>query len=318
MKKIDRPRLFIVDEIKVILNNAIDELSQIKMDVEYLDKDYLIKSMYIYIFSIYESTLSNCLTKYLVAFPEKIDIAKVDIKEDFKILSKQSIPTDFFKSIADTYISNLLYKNSEEFLRILENILSIETDYKTVAFNLKEKKATRNILVHNNLRVNRKYLDTAGSKLRSEKVGTYLNLDFDYIIETLDILIEHLKIINKEISIKYSSFTMLNLLKKLWLYLFDSPLLIFDEYWICDEKNILGFNTEHASKLVNNLSSYEQTLLSVWLQQFSSSIQKSLFSEISLQFWLPIADEVALINQINDMYPYIFYGKEKGIFGYSK
>ncbi len=93
--------------------------------------------------------------------------------------------------------------------------------------------------------------------------------------------------------------------------MFDSPILKFDDYWTHDDKEIYGCKVEYVSRWAPNLSSYEKTLLAIWIQQFSSSICQDVFDYKELQLWGPVSEKISLMTEIIDRYPYIFYGKEK-------
>ena len=77
-----KPNIFIISEIDIIFGNAIEELESIK---QYLttttnEHQWMLQSLYVHIYSIFESTLYKSLYKILLAFPNNIkDIKKPPI-----------------------------------------------------------------------------------------------------------------------------------------------------------------------------------------------------------------------------------------------
>lgn len=131
-----------------------------------------------------------------------------------------------------------------------------------------EVKETRNVLLHNNLRVNRLYIERAGQSRRQCGDGSKLPLTREYVEEArlaLDGLIQDLR---ARMIVKYGSFTRLAALRRLWDHLFSSPIMQFDDYWITDiEKDEITALKQGERE--ERISSSERAFLAVWRTHFN-------------------------------------------------
>jgi hypothetical protein len=130
-------------------------------------------------------------------------------------------------------------------------------------------KETRNILLHNSLVASRQYVARAGRFRRTDAEDRKLPLTREYVSSALTnvgALIEELR---RRMSEQYESYTRVAAFRRLWDYLFSSPVMQFDDYWTVDvEKD--EFSSLKLSKWEERLSSSEQAFLSVWRIHFNS------------------------------------------------
>ncbi|ROR29203.1 hypothetical protein EDD66_103138 [Mobilisporobacter senegalensis] len=209
--------------------------------------------------------------------------------------------------VAEKYVINAAYKSLDEYLKIFCELLGVENIDKITADNLIEKKASRNLLTHNNMKVNSKYIKSAGKNRRSDKVGTVLIINISYLEDTINTIIEVLNKILVNITTKYKAYTRKKLLIDVWNFLFDSPMLKFDDYWTIDSKtSYISFNSEKAESYISNLSSYETTMLSIWMQQFSQTLASDFLEPRRTRMWISMEDEVAFFATVVKKYPNLF------------
>jgi hypothetical protein len=129
-------------------------------------------------------------------------------------------------------------------------------------------KETRNLLLHNNLLVNSFYIKRAG-RLRRDADNGKLPLSQAYVIDgckNLQALVQELQ---DRLNSKYSSYTRLAALRRLWEYLFSSPIMPFDDLWIVDEANDV-VSAVKESRYEKRIARSERLFLVVWRAHFNS------------------------------------------------
>ena len=117
-------------------------------------------------------------------------------------------------------------------------------------------------------------------------------------------MMEILSLVESRLSTKYSKFTRYKVIKDIWDYLFDSPILRFEDHWIIKDNEIVGYNTETAKKWGHNFSGSERTLLALFLQNFNPGIVDyfSKFNDLSM-FVSITSDKIAYIVEVFEKYP---------------
>lgn len=267
-----KPTLLLIEDLIEPIINSTNEIETISKDKLGFKSEYILKGTFVYIISLFESSFTECLKRYLEAFPAKISNGKVSGKE-----AKYFIEATFASDVLDFIIEDLLhehtYKNVSEIMKRTFNLLDIDSN--KIEFNndeLVEKKERRNILVHNNLKVDKKYI--RNTKCDSRKLRKKLIVDEKYLRETFDLTTSILDKTKKELIRKYGEYNRNKLLRNVWNYVFDSPLLIYEDYWNKDNYFIF----ENGKKFdISSLSSGEKTWLAYWIQHYSVDIADRLF-----------------------------------------
>lgn len=109
---------------------------------------------------------------------------------------------------------------------------------------------------------------------------------------------------HSEIKVKYEKYTKYEAIRIIWNYIFNTPLLTFENCWIVEHNKILGFNLSEVNKISGCLSSSEKTLLAYWLQNFNNSIADKFFSfdEMLMQVSLN-EDKYYFLVELFNKYP---------------
>jgi hypothetical protein len=198
----------------------------------------VVQGLFVLTMSRFEVMITDILLYYLKWMPNKLEIREAKFSKD-ELLNEELIQLQIEKSI-----NSLSYKKIDEVLEEFFTILSIDFNYKELILdNLIEMKETRNLLLHNNLLVNRVYLEKAGKLKRSTDLGGKLKLDRAYLINAITLLDDFICKIEDRIKVKYAKYTKIAALRRLWDYLFTSPIMKFDNYWIIDEVSDSVFST---------------------------------------------------------------------------
>ena len=103
--------------------------------------------------------------------------------------------------------------------------------------SLMEIKATRNLLLHNNLKENSFYQDAAGpNKRQSQGIERRLIIDQDYLFQSLVNMRTILRNFETELLDKYSGYTKIRAIRQLFNYIFKTPLMDFENEFEVDKE----------------------------------------------------------------------------------
>ena len=293
-----KPTLLLFDDLVQPIKTTISELETISVKINSIpNQDFIQKGTFVYIISLFESSISECLKRYLLSFPEKIKEGQVTGK-DSKFLTDTFLASDIIELIIDDSISKSSYENVSEIIsKTIKqlNINNIEYNNK----ELTEIKERRNILVHNNLIIDKKYI--RNTKCNSNKLGNTLEINIEYLLNTIKLILDILKQLNDELEIVYGEYDRTKLLKEVWYYTFDSSLLKYDEYW--DENHLYIY--ENKNDIIQKLSSGEKTLLVYWLQHFSVGIADKYFKFSDMHMSVYSMKKMNFLNTFFNRYPFI-------------
>jgi len=239
-----------------------------------------------------EAALASSLRYYLCHFPEKLPR---DPKHSEGLAVSR---VDHAVLRADTYVHGLGYKSVAEYLDRYLSLLSLPNELAPELVNMTvEIKATRNLMMHNDLVINKVYVETAGP-LRRSGSGGRLEVSPSYVQEGALSMKQLFGSLSALISRKYCSYTRLQANRRLWDFMFDTPLLKkYEDYWEVDEADDRVFAFKKCER-ERSLSHSEAMLLSLWRTHFTGK-SESLYlnmrslvgkSRARVLFFLSIAD----------------------------
>ena len=130
---------------------------------------------------------------------------------------------------------------------------------------LLEVKASRNLLIHNNLKVNQIYKETAGVNIRNPNNHGRLEITQEYLFQSLVIMRNMLQNFRNEILNKYNDYTRIRALKNLYDYIFKTNVLNFDQDFDVDIEADTVSSLKITTSRLNSLSSGERIFLDIWL-----------------------------------------------------
>jgi hypothetical protein len=268
----------VIEEIIEPIKNALEEIDIIDSDIDNLSsygKPYLQKGTFTYLVSIFENSIIESLERFLIAKPASIP------KDDFKktyypdTIFSNILSRDCLEQMISDYTRSITFNDFDKTFKTFCNCLEINgIDYnKKQLTEITEIKERRNILVHNNLKIDRTYISK--TKCNPNELGNYLKIDSIYLNDSTVLLRVMLSQIKNLIEEKYCDYTYDNLFKNFWEDLFDSPLMVFEDHWLLKNNKIIGYNSAHLKKVKNSLASSEKTILNYILQNFSNTIWDS-------------------------------------------
>lgn len=150
------------DQKKLIYKNL--ELPE----VQPLNKNgHLWKSNFVLLISCFEYLISDIITFYYKHYPQN----ELDNTFEINLKNLRNFETidDFINDIISKKVEALLYKSNEEQLKFLENTIKLDLSRKYIDWNLiNEAVLRRHLIVHNNSKINKRYLNEADKKYGSD------------------------------------------------------------------------------------------------------------------------------------------------------
>ena len=265
------------------------------------DEKY-IEPIFVYSYSIFESTITEILRYYLNAFPEKIN-KNINIGKE-QLLST-SMTHDILVSYMEEYIRKYSSKTLSEYLRFFKETLDIDASLDLPLVDKISKQ--RNIIVHDNFK-----RDLLSLYINNVKAPCSNGAE---LLSYIRFLNEILDIISAKICSKYAEYTKEKLVRCVWNSVFSTPVLRFDDIWNFDVNGALFIkNFETIKEKVKIISSTERLFLAIIFQQFNNSINEKLFSFREIPSFVSLDNESKnkLIELINffKYYPLFFGGEE--------
>jgi hypothetical protein len=261
MRLEDYPNLLIVKKLIAPIDLSMKKLQEISTHIVDLKNEVMTHGLFVMAVSSMEVMISDVLEYFLRSFPMKLPSNEFKFEKDIFFENYFTL----LRKAAEAHITGLSYKSFEDYFKKALEHFSIEWDdfFETLGNGIKEIRATRNLLLHNNLIVNDQYLNTAGPQSRASDRGSRLKVDKPYLKKTVDILLKFEEQFRVKLSDKYNEYTKINANKRLWSFLFKSPVMPYDDFWNYDDK------TDHIyalkkGKYENDLSYSETLILSLW------------------------------------------------------
>lgn len=216
-----KPNIFLKTDICDVIDEASLEISHIIDRLEKVQEreQWLLKAVYLYGYTIFESTLYNTYYRFLCAFPER-NVFKEGVKFDENVYGKslvmpliESVVSKFAKQFGHGTMCELLEKYNE-----VAKVALNKTDMKKCALIplLDKYKANRNTLAHQGI------------------INDDLNLQD--VVEGLKIIRVFINKIKNRVLCKYGKYDKLNLIRNSWTYLFNRSIAI---------RQVLGDNEWH-------------------------------------------------------------------------
>lgn len=252
---------------------SINELENTLEQINQNENLIVVKSLFVYAVSTFEIAITDILREFCKANPFKIPTKELKLSKE-QILDKRE---SLIEVLLDTGINNLTYGSLEKYATDFSSILEI-SQFSHID-ELIEIKETRNLMVHNNLIVNKLYLSKCKeSCIRANESDINKPLPFDksYAYASINICIKILKndVVDK-LKEKYGSYTKIKAMKEIWEWLFKSPILNFDEYWEYDNKgNLLNFKKDDINSMFSIYSTTEKILMALIMMHYWGSIRQ--------------------------------------------
>lgn len=294
-------RFFVSDDVTALISKRKIEINSYAEILMRTDEKY-IEPIFVYSYSIFESTITEILRYYFNAFPEKIDKNISIGKEE---LLSTSMTHDILLSYVEEYIRKYSSKALSEYLHFFEKTLDIKISLDLLLVDKISNQ--RNIIMHDSFK-----RDLLSLYIYNEKLPCSNRAVLQSYVRFLN---ELLDIISDKICSKYAAYTKERLVRCVWNSVFSSPILRFDDIWNFDTNGALSIrNFEAIKEKVKDISRTERLFLAIIFQQFNNNINEELFSFRELPPFVSLDNESKnkLIKLIDffKYYPLFFGGEE--------
>lgn len=257
------PKLILIKDLLAPVSISRNRMSEISSKIHTQDLDELdCHGLFVLAVSSLESMMNDVVVYLLQAVPEKLDFKECKLTKNELINSL--FTSDIIIRQAQQEVTGAAYKNIEKYIEYFCKVTSIKHGFAQEKINtLREIRESRNLLLHNNLKINDKYKTKSGPNIRNTNSNDTLKIDIGYLQSTIECIQYFINEIENQIKQKYQKYSKVNLLKSTWENFFHSPVMKFEDYWHIDEKKDTVFAMKKY-KCEGGLSSGETSLLNLW------------------------------------------------------
>ncbi|MFV0592987.1 MAG: hypothetical protein ACK5M7_16550 [Draconibacterium sp.] len=243
------------------INQAIERIENIRIRKATNDDSIILEGLLALAVSSFENSIFDTMRILFTHIPEKMEMKNESIAKE-ELLNGNPIA-----QVVERKVLEQSYKNAKDFLTYFIKVTGIKVAdfFESDDFaNLIEIKATRNLLIHNNLKVNSFYKENAGRLARIPN-GSYLIINQDYLFNSIVVLKNILTLFKAKLNQKYKGFTRLKALKELFDFTFSTPIMNFENEWEVDKNEDRIIRYKEESSRAGGLSSSERMLFEFWL-----------------------------------------------------
>ncbi|WP_445908869.1 hypothetical protein [Yeosuana sp.] len=258
----DKPILLQKKKLVKPIEQALERIEKIRLRKVNNVDEIILEGLFALGVASFEHSISDTLKTLLTQIPDKLDLKTEPITKS------QLIDGNPLNQAVENKVNAISYKSLPDIIKYFTKVTDIPEKIITEdeMNQLLEIKATRNLLIHNNLMVNPIYEETAGPNKRSGNGnGGRLRINQDYLFESLVVMRTVLEKIKTELLEKYKDFTKIKAVKNLFNYIFKTPVMNFDHEFDVDEENdtisAIKRNTSHKE----DLSSSERLFFDIWV-----------------------------------------------------
>lgn len=259
--------LLILGELLEPTDRALEVLADIRTDMQTHGSSPLgLAGLFVLGISQAEIALVDSTLYILRRNPWRMNFSELKIKRD-DLLSTE-LTRDLLEKHAEHLTKSWAYGPADQLVRRFLAVAGIDdTGLAKSADCLSPLRQRRNELLHQGPRCS----DWRGTRtwVTAKELATCLDNTERFLTGVSDALRR-----------RYQGYTRVAALKRLWSYLFDSPIMNFDDFWHVDEDEdkVLAFKD---SSLVGQLATSERILLGVWRAEFAGD--PSLLREFSMK-----------------------------------
>jgi hypothetical protein len=265
--------------LKAPISAAIREINVLKGRAISSEKDdILLRGIVVLGLAHYEVAIGDALRYYLRHFPYKLKDGEIKFSKDVFIGEQ----FELLERTIDKFITAAAYKNFRDFQMSFTETTSIRPDWNEQDLSkVQEFRARRNLLLHNGLVVNDAYQESCGLDPFPKK-GDTLKIDSKYIEGSFSALLRVLTQIEASLEKKYRRYTKLKAVKELWRYMFKSPVMPFEDFWVAQEDDDLVMYSR-TSPHEDALSGAERRMLGLWRSHFNG--QGDLLKDFNIRLF---------------------------------
>lgn len=255
----DKPILLQKKKLVKPIEQALERIENIRQRKINNVDSIILEGLFALAVASFEHSLGDTMRELFTHIPDKLDIKNEAISK------KELIDGNPLKQAIENKVNAISYKSLPEILSYFAKVTDIpETLITAEELNsLLEVKATRNLLIHNNLMVNSIYKDTAGVNIRAQ--DGRLSITQDYLFESLVTIRSILEKFRSAILVKYADFTKIKAVENLFDYIFITPVMDFHHEFNVDRNLDTIIEMKSATSHRDDLSTSERFFFDVWI-----------------------------------------------------
>lgn len=259
-----KPIILTHTELVVPLNQAKDRLERIRERKMQHTDDIILEGLFVLAIASFENSLNDTIRILLRRMPNKLSQKLSGISKD-DVLAGTVVERAVELTVRSISYNNVfdILESFQQYTGVEKNIISAQ-----LCNQLQEAKATRNVLIHNNLVVNSDYIDTAGPLSRLSHIGSTLLITQDYLFDTIVTLRTIIQTLLDRLTVKYQNYTKVNAIKNLFQFVLPTPIMNFETEFQIDEATdtVVRYNREGSMR--GGLSTGEEFIFNIWLSHF--------------------------------------------------
>lgn len=242
------------------LEQALERIEKIRERKMNNDDSIILEGLFALAVASFEHSLGDTLRELFNHIPDKLDIKTESITKT------ELIDGTPLKQAIENKVNAISYKSLPEILTYFAKITDIPENLisEDELNSLLEVKATRNLLIHNNLMINQIYKETAGVNIRNSNTGR-LSITQDYLFESLVTIRNILEKFKTALLDKYSDFTKIKAVKNLFDYIFKTPVMDFYHEFDVNIQTDSISNIKTATSRRDDLSGGERFFFDIWI-----------------------------------------------------
>lgn len=259
-----RPILLQIKELINPIEQALERIENIRERKMNNVDSIILEGLFVLGVASFENSMSDTLRIILREIPDKLDIKSEQISKEHLIDGNP------LRHAIEIKVQNVSYKSLPDILKYFTKITGINENVvdEEELNSLTEIKATRNLLLHNNLIENSFYIETAGPNKRNAQGGGLqrrLVIDQDYLFESLVTMRTILQNFKTQLLEKYASYTRIKAIRSFFNYIFQTPIMNFDhEFEVDTQRDTIGAIKTRNSRR-DGLSSSERFYFDIWI-----------------------------------------------------
>lgn len=264
------PNLLTFSRLAAPSAQTIARLEAIQQRLSHTNDEITLQGFFALAVASFETMLADTYRTFLQSVPAAVDLREIKVSKAALLASASTV------TLLDDWIEQRVrseaYKKLADFLLSTLEALAIATPPfdEELTGSLIEIKETRNLLLHNNLRVSATYRENSGKWRRDRSSRTRLDVNQEYVQQSVMHLLTVSNEIQGRLQSKYAAYTKLRALRSVWSFMFRSSVMSFENFWVVDEEAdaVLGIRLgEEAVRLATS----EEILLGLWRAQFGAA-----------------------------------------------
>jgi len=282
--------LLILEQAIAPVERALAVLSDIDTEVEaHGGTPVALGGLLVLAISQVEVAMADTIRYVLKRNPWKMEFSEIRLKR------AQLLSTEFTREVLEEHAEQLVrkwsYGATDRLLSRFIQVAELPGDGLTLwSERLGALRLRRNTLLHQGPRDSGRDRPLAWA-------------DVPEVVSCVEDMTSFLSTAREELQARYSRHTRVAALRNLWSYLFDSPIMIFDDFWLMDQEGdrVIAMKSDAP---IESLATSERILLGFWRAEFAGDA--SLLKSFSMKLLdkQRRRDLVTLIAALRDIWLY--------------